>query len=344
VVTLRDLSKKVGLSVTQTSRAMNGHSDVNPKTMERVRMAAQEIGYKPNLSARALVTGQSPLIGLIRQGHLKLPEDTVLVETITGLSREFTKLGLRFVVQMSPSTDNVFDIYRSAINSKAFGAFVLVEVKENDPRIDTLLEANVPFFTHGRASGVARYGYVDIDNFEVALQQTSHLLELGHKCIGFMSGPEQYSFSQRRVEGYREAFRSHDLPVDERLIDFTQMSEDCGMISTIQMCRASQSAPTALVCANLLQTMGAYRALRSLGFAIPQDVSIVSHDDNLQNYPATNFFPPVTTTSAPFDEVWPKIAKGLNKQMRSTRNQSDEFSVVEPTVFIERQSTAPFVN
>jgi len=341
VATLKDLSKHLGLSLTQTSRAINNHDDVSAETKRRVHEAARELGYSVNLSARSLVTGKSSLIGLIRPGHLSVPKDTAVFETITGLSMEFSNRDLQFVLQMTNEDANAADAYKMAISSGAFGGFVLIEAKEDDSRIAVLKAANVPYVVHGRVGPDPRHPYFDIDNAGVSYAHVAHLTALGHKKIALLCGQPEFSFAARRVEGYKQALADAGLAFDPSLITYGPMTEDQGLIATIKQFSEPNDRPTALVCSNILLAKGAYAALHALGLSIPHEVSVVAHDDVLSDVRASAFHPALTVTKSPFSQSWVNLADILEGILR---NKSVPKQVIAAHEFHDRSSTSTPIN
>ncbi len=101
MATLRDISRELGLSVTQVSRALNGHDDVSEETRARVQDIAKALKYQPNLTARKLVTGKSGIVGLVLPQVPTAPEDTLFVQIVGGLSRHFSRRQMQFVLHIA---------------------------------------------------------------------------------------------------------------------------------------------------------------------------------------------------------------------------------------------------
>ena len=150
MTTLRDLSRHLGLSVTQVSRALNNHSDVSEDTRERVHAAARELGYQPNVSARRLVTGRSGMLGLVLPDVPPEPEDSMFVQIVGGLSKHLSRLGRQFVLHIADPEEDIVEVYRRLTSSGAIDGFVLLEPLLKDRRVAYLRGAGVPFVIHGR--------------------------------------------------------------------------------------------------------------------------------------------------------------------------------------------------
>ncbi len=340
MATLKDISKHLGLSVTQVSRAMNNHSDVSEATTERVHMAARELGYVVNQSARSLVTGRSGLVSLIRPGGLSGPADLSVLETISGLSNEFFERGMQFVLQMMPPGSDALPVYRQASASGAFDGFILIDAKLNDPRVTLLETLGSPFVMHGRAQPDATHPYFDIDNFEVARRHVTHLTELGHKRIAMLNAIPGQAYTEYRTQGYQAGLSAAGLPFDPSLVVNTQMTEGNGMISTARLFEDEQNRPTALICGSILLAKGAYTALQAMGLRIPEDVSVVAHDDVLHDIRGSAFYPSLTVTKSAFSESWSVLADILCAEIRGDENVARQH-VAEFEFIVRASSAAP---
>lgn len=339
MTTLKDLSKHLGISVTQVSRALNDHDDVSQKTKEKVRAGAKELGYSANLTARSLVTGRTGMICLIRTGHIKIPEEAPVFGVITGLSQEFTSRGLQFVLNMTPADVDPVLSYEKAINSKSFDGFVLIEAQKNDPRIALLEATGTPFVMHGRTGVNPTYPYFDVDNVQIAYHQTKHLTQLGHKKIALLNGHAKYAYSGERLAGFERGLDEVGEKNKPDWVSWGSMTEDRGMISTISLFEGAGEQPTALVCSNILLAKGAYKALEAMGLNVPGDVSVVAHDDVLRSVRASAFYPALTVTRSPFDQSWSHLADILCGLINGDDVQKKQ--IMADFEFVARASTAP---
>ncbi|TCL01182.1 LacI family transcriptional regulator [Shimia isoporae] len=339
MATLKDISAHLGLSVTQVSRAINDHSDVSEATKKRVREAATELGYVANQSARSLVTGRSGLVCLIRPGGLAGPADISALETVSGLSTAFFERDMQFVLHMMPPEEDVIPAYQRAIASGSFDGFVITETRPDDARVSLLEEMKVPFVVHGRTTEDARHPYFDIDNFEVGRQHVAYLAGLGHKRIALLNGPLDFAYAEFRLNGYKSALDHAGLKFDADLTVHGPMTEGNGIVWTARLFEDGPNRPTALICGNTLLAKGAYTALEAMGLKIPDDVSVVAHDDSILDIRGSAFFPSLTVTKSPFSESSVNLAEILCAEINK-ENDRDIHRLAD-VAFIERASTAP---
>jgi LacI family transcriptional regulator len=339
MTTLRDLSRHLGLSVTQVSRALNNHSDVSEETRERVHAAARELGYQPNVSARRLVTGRSGMLGLVLPGVPPEPEDSMFVQIVGGLSRHLSRLGRQFVLHIADPEEDIVEVYRRLTSSGAIDGFVLLEPLLKDRRVAYLRGVGVPFVIHGRIEEPEDYPYFDIDNRGVAERLTRLLLEAGHRRIAFLNGPSGRTYAASRRQGYRAALASAGLGEERGLHRFGPMTEAEGLLAGVALWGEGRSRPSGVVCGNTRLAAGLLRALAALGLRVPQDVSVVVHDDELPGLKPQLFDPPLTSTWSPLAESWPHLARILAAAVDGA--PLEELQLRGEVRLIERDSVAP---
>lgn len=310
MTTLRDLSRHLGLSVTQVSRALNGHSDVSEATRARVVAAAKAHDYHPNLSARKLVTGRSGMVGLVLAAKPVSPEDIYFLQMVAGLSESFSRAGRQFVLHVADPARNLPDVYRRLAESGGLDGFVLLSPEQDDCRVHYLQKRGIPFVVHGRAGLPPDYPFFDIDNEEVGYRLTRLLTARGHQRIAFLNGPERQTWADWRGDGMARALAEKEIEPDPALHLRDDMTESFGMLATLQL-MTSPKPPTAIICSNTLILRGLMQTLASLGLRVPDDVSVVAHDDALPEGQGNGLGPAVTVTRAPLSDAWQPLAELL---------------------------------
>ena len=246
MTTLKDLSRHLGLSTTQVSRALNDYGDVSPATKERVRKAAKALNYIPNMTARRLATGRSNIVGLVWHGRPDHAESWVFAQFVGGLSAEFEALGLQFVLNIAENDGFGPAAYERLIASRSIDGFVLVLPRMRDQRVRVLQEHRVPFVMHGQTTDDPNYAFYDIDNVAVGHDLTSHLLDHGHREIAFINGPLEASFVQRRRDGYAAALREAGVSPRARFHVGGAMTEQLGLLETVRLFQSAAVKPTAI--------------------------------------------------------------------------------------------------
>jgi LacI family transcriptional regulator len=316
MVTLKDISRDVGLSITQVSRALGGHTDVNAATRERVQLAATRLGYRPNAVARSLKTGRSGIVAMIVAGSRDPDSNAHLFEIVMGLSAEISALGLQFVLHVAQPGDDVVKLHTELYRSGGIDGFVIIGPAPADQRIKCLTDLGAPFIVHGR-DPEQRHPFVDIDNFEVGRTMADHLLSLGHRRIAFLNGPLNEFFAIQRQRGVEAAFAAHDQAFDPMLMRSIAMVEPQGRRVTCDLLRLDRP-PTAIIAGNTLIARGVYRAAGDVGVRIPRNLSVLAHDDGLELFPANGFAPALGGTSAHLGSAWISLSADLKQIIAAT--------------------------
>jgi LacI family transcriptional regulator len=315
MATLKDIARKLDLSITQVSRALNDHSDVNEDTRAKVKRAARAMNYHPNLSARKLVSGRSGMVGLVVHKSETMMTDGIFLEVIAGLSAQFSGRGMQFVLHIMEADEPPLPVYQRLIGNGALDGFVLIDPQDNDPIVRFLQRADWPFVVHGRTEDAPAYPYFDIENKDIFYQLTKHFLAAGHRNIAAINGVRGRTYVTARSRGFRQALVEAGLDPAAARETFGPMTEALGLISTMGFFSASgprpAPPPTAIICGNVRIAKGVYQALEALGLSVPGDVSVVAHDDHLPNLRASAFFPSLTVTKAPLRDSWKPLADYL---------------------------------
>lgn len=339
MATLRDISRQLNLSVTQVSRALNGHSDVSAATRQRVLVAAKQLKYQPNLTARKLVMGKSGIVGLVLPRVPTILQDGLFVQIAGGLSSHFSRKGKQFVLHIADETDDIIDVYRRLIDSGSLDGFVVLEPVTGDPRVAYLRERNIPFVLHGRHQALPDYPFFDIDNEAVGYRLTRLLLDQGHRSIAFLNGHAGRTYVQQRHAGYLRALAEAGVGAEDGLHLYDDMTEAFGLIGMVRLLDDKSRMPTGIMCGNTLIAKGVLHILNTLKIAVPGQISVVAHDDELPNTHAGFFNPPLTVTYAPLENSWQPLAEILTNAVDGLPIATlQRFGKV---TLIERESVGP---
>ncbi|MFM2354630.1 MAG: hypothetical protein RLZZ528_366 [Pseudomonadota bacterium] len=336
MVTLKDISRSLGLSITTVSRALNGFPEVNEETRKLVASRAEELGYRPNKFAQKLVTGRSGLVGIVLKAPPDLVIDKLFVEMLTGLSAVFSTMDRDFVLNITSEAEEMTAIRRLVARGTLDG-FILTEPRANDPRVDFLTEKGARFVLHGRVTGNESYPFYDIDNIAVGAVSARHLLSLGHRRIAYLNGTPDACYALERQTGWLAAHDQAGVAVDPALMFFGLGTGDHGN-ALLHRLLAGPDRPTAVICHNTQVATEVYAAAADLGLRIPADLSVVAHDDGLPGIDAAAFDPPLTVTSCPIRRAIAPLARILDGCIAG--EPLDKLQEIDTFVFLDRASTA----
>ncbi|MEO1640944.1 MAG: substrate-binding domain-containing protein, partial [Pseudomonadota bacterium] len=296
---LKELSQNLGLSQTTVSRALNGYPEVSPATRKRVEEAAKRHNYRPSNRAKGLATGKALTIGhVIPVSSKHEMVNPIFGDFIAGAGETYARSGYEMILTIVDDAKEA-DVYEGLKARRAVDGVVVHGPRLNDPRIPLLHELELPFVVHGRSSGCTLpYSWLDVNNRQSFESATSYLCDLGHRRIGLVNGLEDMDFAQRRRDGYLTALKAHEIAPDPALMRSNEMTEVHGFNSAREML-ASDTPPTAFICASMICALGVRRAIEDVGLTMGRDVSVVTHDDALsylQNGDETPIFTAVRSS------------------------------------------------
>jgi len=287
-----DVARLAGVSHQTVSRVVNNLPNVRPATRQRVEDAIKQLRYRPSTAARSLVTRRSRTIGLITTGS----PDYGPSSTLLGFNEAARQA--RYLVSIASMLETDAPSMRQAVEqllSQNVEAIVLIAAHRGALEAIQGIELGVPLVAV-ESSGRVGVHSVSIDQFRGAYDATRHLIELGHRSILHIAGPEDSMDAAERVRGWRSALSENSLVALEPLAgDWTPGS---GFRAVEQL--AGNDSYTAIFAANDQMALGAIHGLIRQGISVPGDVSIIGFDDIPE---AEHFSPPLTTIRQDFAEL-----------------------------------------
>jgi DNA-binding LacI/PurR family transcriptional regulator len=295
-LSMADVAARAGVSHQTVSRVVNGHPSVAPRTRERVEQAIAELGYRPNIAARALVTGSTRTIGLVT---VKINQYGP-AQTMIGLEKAARAAG--YSVSVSILDDATAADMREAVDtlvSQRVDAIVALSTYDDAAEALSVLDSPVPLVAV-QVGGDEERPAVGVDQVTGARLATRHLLDLGHRTVHHVSGPLDSQEARGRIEGWRTELEAAGAPVPEYVRgDWTPSSGYSAGRQLAERIRAGDDV-TAVFLANDQMALGLLAAFHERGIEAPDDVSIVGFDDLPE---APYFTPPLTTIRQDFAEL-----------------------------------------
>ena len=290
-VTIRDVAREAGVSVTTASRALNNKGEVSPEKRARVLAVAQKLQYVPSSVARALVSGRTKTLGVVVTNNAS----PVYAEILRGI--ETVANANEFGLLLCNSADSQEQALRclSILQQKQVEGLLLTPVQTDKRDVEQLQQSGIPFVLLLRHFPELETDYVITDNVYGGYLATQHLLGLGHRRIGHVGGPAHVSSAQGRLAGYRQALAEQGVPYDAELVSHGMFTVAGGYQAACQLLDRPDR-PSAIFAANDLQAVGVMKAARMFGLRIPQDLALVG-GDNIElaaflEVPLTTFHPP----------------------------------------------------
>jgi LacI family transcriptional regulator len=319
-VSMREVALRAGVSPATVSRVLKSPASVRHAHRERVLAAVAELDYRPNRLARNLRRQRADMIGVV-VSDIENPHFTEMVRAVEDAAY---RKGYRVLLC---NTDESAEKQRAYLEVLAQERPLGVIVTPTDPagaEIAGLLDRGIPVVAFDRVVDDPRADAVIANNVDAGRRATEHLIAAGHRRIGFVGGREDVETGAERLEGYREALAAAGL---EPLAAGGGFRIEGGEAATARLL-ARAERPTALVVANNLMTIGALRALRAAGVAVPQDVALVAIDDPFW---AELTEPPLTTLAQPVrrmaDEAVKLLLARIGRRRRAPRRAVYEFEL-----------------
>lgn len=310
LVTIKDLAKILGISVSTVSRALKDHPDISPETKKEVRELAKRLNYSPNVIALSLRNRKSFLIGIL------IPEIVhhFFSCVVSGVEQIANPNGYNVVImQSNESYEREVLICQSALNARVDGLLVSMSKTTYDYRhFRELQQSGMPMVFFDRICGAVDTDRVVIDDFQGAYSAVEHLISVGCRRIVHLSAPQHLQIAQKRQMGYLQALKDHHVPVDESLIIACDNQQDAKIIGRQLM--EMENPPDGIFAVNDLTAAGAMYAIKHAGFRVPEDVAVCGFTDGLIS---TLTDPTLTTVGQHGEEMGRVAAEMLFKRLNA---------------------------
>ena len=327
---IAEIARRANVSTATVSRAINQSGPVKAATARKVWRAISELNYYPNSHARALVSGRSRLIGLI-VSDITNPFFPELIRSFeTQASQQQYDL---LFTSTDYLTSRMTTCLRRMLERKVDGVAMMTSEMDMS-LIKELGRRGVPLVFMDVGQVGPKMSHVAIDYANGVKQAVDHVVALGHKQLGFISGPLDLHSARTRRQAFLDAVRGHGLLPDKRFIREGTHTAEGGQKAMASMLRLSRH-PTAVVSSNDWTAIGALHAIHAAGLRVPSDISLVGFDDiPLASY--TN--PSLTTVRMSAADVGSTAFEALFKLIGGERLEGDVYQV--PTRLVVRESTA----
>lgn len=274
MVTIKDIARAVGVSASTVSRALSDSPLVNQETRMAVLQTAKELGYERNELARALVKGASGAIGLI------VPDITnpFFSDVARGVSDIADRAGYGVILC---NTDGRVDrelSYVRLMRRKRVDGLLVCSATLDAPFVQDLTAAGTPFVLVSRMSADPDVPYIITDDRAGARLAVEHLVDLGHRRIGFIGGPENVQASRDRMSTYHDVLTEHAISAQREWSHHADFTQAAGRQAGQQILSLADR-PTAIFAANDVTALGVLEVAEGLGLRIPEDLSLVGYDD-----------------------------------------------------------------
>ena len=276
MVSMKDISKACGVSVATVSKALNNHSDIGEETKLHIKQVAREMGYSPNLSARALKTNKTYGIGVlfVDEANSGLTHD-YFASVLDSFKRMSEKYGydITFINGSKNRKDRM--TYLEHSRCRGFDGIAIACIDFDDPEVVELIQSDIPIITidHPFENRIA----INSDNANGMRELVEYIYQQGHRKIAYIHGAPS-DVTSRRMKSFFEVTKRFGLTIPEEYIQEAPYRDTDMSYRTTKELMALKEPPTCILYPDDFAAIGGMNAIQELGLRIPEDVSVAGYD------------------------------------------------------------------
>jgi DNA-binding LacI/PurR family transcriptional regulator len=332
-VTIKDVAARAGVSKGAVSLAFNHKPGVSAATRERIFQAARELGWAPSATARSLSSRRVDTVGLAlcRPARL-LGLEPFYMEFISGIESVLAERSCSLLLRLVRDLDEEIVVYRDWWRGRMIAGAILVDFREDDPRVPALHAAGLPAVAVGHPTLTGPFPAVWTDDASAVAEAVRYLAALGHRRIARVGGPEDLGHSAIRARAFTAT--TQELGLEEARQIATGFDEKEGARATRSLLLAADR-PTAIVYDNDIMAVAGAGVAAEMGFTVPDDLSLLAWDDS-QLCRITH--PTLSAMSHDVHQFGAEVARVLFDVINGTHSASHQVPTPSLT---PRGSTAP---
>ena len=334
VITIHDVAQHAGVSPMTVSRVINGESNVREETRARVAASVAALRYLPNQAARSLASADATHIGILYAN----PSANYLSEFLLGSLEQSSLSGCQLVIEKCEGAESEVEAIRRLVKGGIDGVVLPPPLCDSEESLKAVREAGISAVLVASGKPAPDMSAISINNFEAARAMTRHLLELGHRRIGFINGHPNQTATGQRFHGYVEAMTEAGLSVDADQVAQGYFTYRSGLEAAEKLLYSGR--PTAIFASNDDMAAATMAVAHRRGLDVPSDLAVTGFDDTPL---AATVWPALTTIHQPIAEMAREAVRLLVEQIRSRRGGSEPQVMHKMLKFtlVKRESSAP---
>ncbi len=300
---IKELAKKLDLSITTVSRALGGYSDVSDKTRERVKKFASKYQYSPNPYASILATGKTKTVGYVLPiygTNTNTLNQGNFFQFISGMSDELLSESIQLQILFAKSEEEEIKAYEKLIFEQKIENIVLQNIKTKDKRIQMLNKHKINYVAWGKTRQNNNFSWVDLDNDGAVEIIINYLIKKNHKNISYINISEKYNFANERKSSFLKNLKKNKIKFNKNYYASVKLEEPEKSFEIIKRMLINNKKITAIICSTEFSALSAIKACNYLNYKIGKDISIITFDGPLVRDLST---PPITAVSFPVREL-----------------------------------------
>ena len=326
---IKDLAALLNISATTVSRVLNGKAGtyrISPATSQKVLDAAEKFNYHPNWIARGLRLERTETLGLIVP-DIANPFFASIAKSIEFESR---RKGYSIILCDSLDSSLTEKVLLQLLAGRKVDGIILAPVGLKTDHITAFLNKGIPVVIIDRYLPDVPVSYITTDNYAGAKEAVEHMISRGHRNIACIQGITGISVNTDRVKGYKDALRKHGIRINNSLVSGTDFGEKNGYHQTMKLLKR-KNVPSAILALSNLISLGVMRAVSEKGLKIPEDISLVSFDDQ----PYSEFLAcPMTMVDQLKEEIGRSAVNILLEAIRDLNKDKREQIILKPRLII----------
>lgn len=327
-ISIEDVARLAGVSISTVSRVINKFPSVKEKNRIRIMNAIKELKFQPSVFAQRLATGKSNVVALVIPRYEGIFYSFYALELIRGIGTLCDALKLDLLLQLTDTSRE--------LNLRSVGGAIFADIIGNRRQLQDALDCGIPCVVINNYVEDLEVSCIAIDNRGGAEKAVEYLISLGHKRIAHIAGDLVSQAAAQRLEGYRRALKNNNMAFKEEYIFKTDYSRGQARLAAEKLVKMT-NPPTAVFVASDSMALEVMAVARELGKEIPRDLSIVGFDDN-----PSGLYGPValTTVRQPLIKMAEESVRELNLLM-DTKKKSKIRKIALPTELVIRESCKP---
>ncbi len=300
---IKELAKKLNLSITTVSRGLHNHLDVSQKTKEKIRKYAKKYNYKPNPFASGLASRNPNNLGIVipLYGLNYSPlNHTSFIQFLSGMKNAMDEENIQFSMLLVKSEKEEMDAYKKLIIELKVKNIIIRDLAIKDKRIPLLKKHNINFIAWGRTQNLKNYAWVDLDNHQSMKIILEHLIKKNHKEIAFININKKFNFAYQRMEAYFDFLKEKNQKINKNYYFEIERNDPEISRDVIIKLLKKQKKITALICCTEYIAAGAIKACSKMNIKIGKDLSIITYDSLIVS---NLIHPELTSISHPNDDL-----------------------------------------
>ena len=274
-MTLKEIAKIASCSIKTVSRALNDYPDINMDTKKKILKIATDYDYTPNLMAKSLRSKKSYAVGYIISETI----NEFFWDVAFAIDKELRKHNYSILTSFSDNNPEIEAEALKLLVSRQIDGIILAAIGKRYKYVKEIIEKlKIPCVVIDNKIEGLKSNFVLHDNRNGAFLLTEHLIKHGYKDIACIAGDIDESSGKERLEGYTEALKKFNIPVNKDLIRISNWEIKGGYDSTIELFKNPKIKPRAIFISNSVMAMGTIKALREMKISIPEEVALVSFD------------------------------------------------------------------